>query len=236
MDIQYTDIIKNTIRDLKIRRDVLNNEIIKIDLAINKFDLITIDDSVNFPLDSKNFDNKPITVIRNKPAKKVTEQQVRDAIIYMYKNKNFPIDQEYFSNRTITKHLGISSYNKTIKNILDKFVEKGMLESKPYKKGVQYKYLSPESEKINNKKSDNVINYKNPVPGINNNKFNSRNKDIEYIVRETEKRGFKNERTGSDHVRIYNNTGQFVTLSTTGNKSHEVLRLRRQLSKIGIIV
>jgi hypothetical protein len=152
------------------------------------------------------------------------------------KTNRFPTDIGYFSNNNITEYLGLKSYSPKVREILEKFVENGMLESKPYKRGLQYKYIHPTSEKVSNGSSGQLVEYKDPVPGINNKSFKARNKDITEIIRSVEKMGCRVERMGSDHTRVYNKTGQFITFGTTGNRDYEPHIIKSKLSKIGIVV
>lgn len=230
----YSNITKNYLNDLYKRRSILNNEIIKIDNAITQIKSATTD--------SESLKTTKDNLVKNRNI--VTESEVRDAVKHFYdsglvKNNKFDTSVGYFSNKNIVEYLGLNNYNPKIKTILNKFAEKGILEHKPYRKGRQYRYVPVKPDKnipVKTNTDINSTNISDPVPGVNNKSFNSRNKDIENIVREVIKKGFKHERTGSDHIRIYNKTGQFVTLSATGNKAHEVPRLKRQLAKIGIIV
>lgn len=181
---------------------------------------------------------------------KITENEVRDAIIEFVKNppdekRYFPTSPGFFTTKTITLMLGLreSRDSQDIKKILEKFEKKEIIESKKYKAGKQYRYIPPDtlSNENNIKKSYNVASSapdapeRSTVPGVNNTRIHVRDKDIEKMLREARKQGFVISRTGSDHIRVSSpDLKKSCTLTGTGNKPYQVTMARTEMQKIGV--
>lgn len=187
--------------------------------------------------------------IRRHSSPKITEKSVREAILNIVNNP--PIGNQrfkplpgFFTSKYIYDELGLKSNYENLQPILDKFVEKKMLESKPYKRGRQYRYIHPtetgpgsQFEKIKNNISKlSSEKTSAPIPGTGKNGITLRNKDVEKMVSLAKAQGFAVERLGSDHLRISKN-GKIATISTTGaDKARYVENCKADLKRIGVIL
>jgi hypothetical protein len=176
--------------------------------------------------------------------KRITENMVRDAIIELVKNPYPTPDRSetgFFSRQHIGKILEINPTNATISIILEKFESKGILESKPYKSGKQYRYIPPAqtgpgaASNTTIESSAESTAKRESIPGINNGNIHIRDKDVEKMVREAKRQGFIVEHRGSDHIRVANpKNNKGTTISATSNRSRHPTRVRASLVDIGV--
>lgn len=235
--MRSTDVIlNNSITELYSKRKSLQREIDRIDAAVLSINSILshynnkIETKTNFKKKSRN-------------SKKVSEESVRDAIISIIKsppegNKTYKPAPGYFTSSYIIDRLGIKFFPVNLLPILEKFVDKGMLESKPYKRGKQYRYIQPINIPI--KQLDNIVSkpiLSDPVSGTGNNANRFRDKDIEKLVNKAKTQGFIISHTGSGHIRVStSDLKKFATISKTTNKPLHVTVIEAELKKIGVIL
>lgn len=239
----YTDITQNYLSELEKRKALCQEELSEIDIAITNCKNL---------VDGNIITTAPVvkTKIRKKP-KKITEKMIRDAIIHISKNpvdrrNRFPVDEGFFTQSHINDYLEITHHNVVTKRILDKFVDKKILESKSYKRGTQYRYI-PHTEisraidtqiSTEPKLAEDSNRYANgePVPGTGKQSLHARDKDVEKMLRSAESQGYKVERLGSDHLRVRNGSGKGATISTTASSSRLVPNVKADLRRIGVNV
>lgn len=247
-------IIEKSISELRKQKISYEKEVISLDSAIctleNLISKTNIVENVKYQVDEE---------IKNKKLQrknrgngyanrgKITEDSVRDAIIKLIKNPlaefghHHKLANGFFTSSQIAQMLGVTE-NRRIRDILKKFYEKGMLETKPYKRGFQYRYID-----INHLPSYKIpdpllgqqkIARSVPIPGTGKNNTVIRNKDVEKMVAQAKSEGFSVERLGSDHLRISRNgTGRIATISATGrDKARYVENVRSDLKRIGVNV
>lgn len=241
-------ILNKSIKELRSKKNGLELEILSLNLTISNIENLITED------------NRSIVNKKDKKTKKksksnrralITENSVRDGIIEWVKN---PINVNnsgmhgcapgYFTSSNIANVIGVSkSSGSTISKFLEKFELKGIVESKVYKNGKQYKYISPtvtgpgkEFEQSKAIAPPTNISASAPIPGTGKNGLTLRNKDIEKLVNKAVSEGFTAERLGSDHLRI-SKSGKIATISTTGtDKARYVENCRSDLKRIGVQV
>lgn len=243
-------IIEKSISELKNQKISCENEVMSLDSAIctleNLISKYIIVENVKAEIRRPQRKTR-----RNSYANrgKITEDSVRDAIIELIKNpppilaRAHRLESGCVTSSQIAKVLGVSESRK-IREILVKFENKGMLESRAYKRGKQYRYVAPVDTigkdiyyrpppEIQQKIAQSV-----PIPGTGKNNTVIRNKDVEKMVAQAKSEGFSVERLGSDHLRISKNgTGKMATISATGrDKARYVENVRSDLKRIGVNV
>jgi hypothetical protein len=233
MTFNYTQLTQNYLAELEKRKVLCQEEIEELNVAIT---------SARSLLGVK-LAEKPRNVPKeSKKTKKITERMVRDAVIYISKNpvdrKNrFPVEEGFFTQSHINEFMGVFRYNPSVKAILDKMVSKGILETRKYKNGLQYRYIKPDaatSVAVKEVKKYKQENRSQPIPRTGNNYHTIRNKDIEKAIKSAESQGFIISRLGSDHIRV-SKEGKFTTISTTGaDKARGVENTRAALKRIGV--
>lgn len=241
-------ILNKTINDLQARRDLIEQELYNINNTITSIENIVLNEDKKNSRSSKDIVTvKPVVKKRRRKRNStnrsiITENSVRDGIIELVKNppQNFSgaahkLDSGFFVCSHIANILGVVP-NTKINKIVNKFEENGMLESRTYKNGKQYRYIKPESgtTSLSVPVSYEPNNVSSPVPGINNNNIHTRDKDVEKLLRRANAQGFDITRLGSDHIRVSNSKGELITISATGNKRYELTKISSDLQKIGM--
>lgn len=246
--MSYNTIIQKSIEELRTQKSSYEKEVFRLDSAICTLeDLISKDNIIE---SVKKEVRKPQRKTRGNGYAnrgKITEDSVRDAIIELIKNppptlaRAHRLESGCITSSQIAKVLEVSESRK-IRDILIKFENKGMLESRAYKRGKQYKYVHPYNaltKDINFLISPVVqreIAQSVPIPGTGKNNAVIRNKDVEKMVAQAKSEGFTVERLGSDHLRISKNgTGKMATISATGrDKARYVENVKSDLRRIGV--
>lgn len=237
-------ILNKSIVELRKKSASLFKEIEDIGNAIKSIENLLLEEPQAHTIKNKPSEKKK----KSRYKSKISEISIRDSIIDIYKNplvenRRFPLDVGFFTSTTIKENLNVSDGAPVmrIKEVLENFENKGILESKKYKTGKQYRYIPPavtgpgkefEHSKVV-AESDNISAVP-PVPGTGKNGLTLRNKDIEKLVNKAVSEGFTAERLGSDHLRISKN-GKIATISTTGaDKARYVENCRSDLKRIGV--
>jgi hypothetical protein len=232
----YDQITKNYIKELEARKKQCEEELSKLDVAIISLSNIIIKAKSSSV-------SKKQTKRRSRP-KKITESMVRDAVIYITKNpvdrKNrFPVDEGFFTQTHIREFLELTRYSQEIKTFLEKMVGNGILESRDYKNGKQYRYIKPENTVLPgtllSPSSLKKSTYAEPVPGTGNRYHTIRNIDVKKMVKTAQEQGFIVERNGSDHLVVIGGDGKRISISTTGaDKARYVENTKADLKRIGV--
>lgn len=245
MNNSSTVILNKTIQELHSKREQIEQELYDVNNTITSIEKLMLN-AAEVPLP---------TIKQVKPKKRrkrsrqtsraiITENSVRDAIIDLVKNPapNFSgsaheLHQGYFVCSQIGKRMGVTP-NQKINQIVNKFEEKGLLESREYKSGKQYKYIKPvDSGPIIKNYSAGTVppEISNPIPGINNNGITTRDKDIEKLLKTAQNQNFVITRLGSGHIRISTpNLKRSFSVSGTGNKRYELTKVRADLISLGV--
>lgn len=235
-------IIEKSISELKIQKISCEKEVISLDSAICTLENLI---SKNIIVENVKAEIKKTQRKTRRNRGKITEDSVRNAIIELIKNPPqtlagaHRLESGCVTSSQIAKVLGVSE-NRAIREFLIKLENKGMLESRTYKRGKQYKYVHPYN--ILNKDINFLIGPAEqrkiaqsvPISGIGKNNIAIRNKDVEKMVAQAKSEGFNVERVGLDYLRISKNgTGKIATISTTGRYVENV---RSELKRIGVSV
>lgn len=239
-------ILNKSLIELRKKSAFLFNEIEEIGITIK-----SIENLLSVGAQSEATKNRhPKKKRKSRQKSKISETTIRDSIIDIYKNprvedRHFPLNTGFFTTTTIKENLNLSDGAPVvrIKEVLENFENKGILESKKYKTGKQYRYIPPattgpgkEFEQSKAITSPTNISMSNPIPGTGKNGLTLRNKDIEKLVNKAVSEGFTAERLGSDHLRI-SKSGMIATISTTGtDKARYVENCRSDLKRIGVQV
>lgn len=257
MQNSSNEILNNSLRELKKKRDECSQELRNYELAITRLEgiLIDISEGDNVSISGRIIPEKKQRRIHakkrvRKTPHKITEEQVRDAIIELTKNppKQFSGGKQheridgFFTSSHITDIISCSRSNPRINLILKKFVSKGVLESAVYKNGFQYKYIPVSEaniEKLPPKISSGGISGGSikksiPIPGTGQSKVRTQDKDVTKLIQQAKAQGYRTEVRGSGHIFVTDDNGKSTTISATGNSSHHRDNVARDLINIGV--
>ena len=249
------DIIHKSLNELKSKKDECEAELRGIESAITSFEGILLDmgekasTKYQHPLREVGRTDMGVGEVTKKRTKKITEKEVRDAVIKVGKKPpatgvgthSFKIG--FFSVSHICEEMGLHRTNPKVRKFVDKFEQKGMLESAVYKNGKQYRYLDPAASgpgraaqiDISTPISGGVTRAESsPVPGTGNgSKIHVSNKDVEQMLRAAQRQGFTVTHQGDGHKRVSKGSGQpYVSLSGTSTRSAQ--RVKIELEEIGV--
>lgn len=234
-------ILNKSLSELRKKQTLLSKEIENIAIAISSIENVIV------PEQAINVKSKVFTNNLYKRRAPLSENQVRDAVIEIAKNTKAygvrSVSQGYFTSGSVMKYLD-HSFSGTISKYLNIFESRGMLESKKFRTGKQYKYIPPtvtgpgkEFEQSKAITPPANISASALIPGTGKNGLTLRNKDIEKLVNKAVSEGFTAERLGSDYLRIISKSGKVATISTTGtDKAMYVENCRSDLKRIGVQV
>lgn len=262
------EILRNSLNELKSQRDKAQKEVLQYDSAITRLEGVLIDIGEITPAQILAEKPKVAKQPKEKTRKqqryyssKITENSVRDAIIELTKNPPepykgiFKLKEGFFTSVSVADIIGIhKSESSAIKIILEKFVDKGILEYDKYKNGRQYRYIPPAEtgpgdaaiaqSKLNipgisaGFAADSGIRTSrgNTIPGIGVSKIHTRDKDVQKLIRVAEQQGYLAEVKGSNHILVSDGNGRSTTISATSNSSRLLDKVRTDLRNIGVKV
>lgn len=254
MQNSSNDILNNSLNELKKKRGECSQELRNYELAIINLEKVLIEISEGYLAPQAHAGKKPREVSAKKrirkPVYKISETIVRDAIIEITKNSpenyaggSHKMKEGYFTSNHITRIIGCSRTNRRVRELLNKFVAKGMLESIVYKRGYQYRYIpiadakQEKSSQISSRGiSGSSVKNTIPVPGTGQTKVRTRDKDVGKLIQIAQKQGYRTEIRGSGHIFVTDDNGKSTTISATGNSSNHLDKVARDLINIGVKV
>lgn len=236
-------IIHKSLNELRDKRDECEAELRSIDGAITSLEGILLD------MGEKADKTKPIEFVATgiptkKRPKRVSEKDIRDAVIRVGKNPPIAghfLEDGFFTISHICSELLVHKTNQAVRKALKKFANKGMLETKPYKNGEQYRYLDPATTgpgraakiDISTPISTGVTRpISDPVPGTSNKQVHTSDKDVEQFLRSAQRQGYTVTHMGSGHKKVSNGSGPSIVVSGTHTGSAAIVK--KELKGIGV--